>query len=190
MDMDTHTHTTRTRTHTRTCIHTHTHTTCTHAHTSTEHHTCHSSVHLQTAPPLHQSRYSLVTAPLTWCCCRADLAKGCEQNWHGMRASSAVRGSGRWEDNKEWAQPTYVCTYVAHTVHQMSYMPSPGCTSALHLSVVTHGTLPLTRALQLTISEDRRRIGVALHLGGGFLLFWGRPKVSLHCTVGTTHEVK
>ena len=35
----------------------------------------------------------------------------------------------------------YVCTYVAHIVHQMSYMPSPACTSALHLSVVTHATL-------------------------------------------------
>ena len=49
---------------------------------------------------------------------------------------------------------------------------------------------PLTRALQLTISKDRRGIGVASHMGRGSLLFQGRPTVGLHCTVGTTHKVK
>ena len=48
----------------------------------------------------------------------------------------------------------YVCMYVcSYTVHQMSYMPSPACTGALHLSVVIRGTLstdkdPLTYHLQ------------------------------------------
>ena len=66
-------------------------------------------------------------------------------------------------DNKEWAQATYVCTYVAHTVHQMSYMPSPACTRALHFSVVTHGTLstdkgPPTYHLQ---GQEGNRCGLA-----------------------------
>ena len=82
----------------------------------------HTHTHMHCAPhipPLWSSSNSptssiplAAVSPLTWCCCRADLAKGCPQNWHGMRASSAVRGSGRWEDNKEWAQATYVCMYI------------------------------------------------------------------------------
>ena len=86
----------------------------------------------------------------------------------------------------------YVCMYVcsSHCPSNVSYMPSPACTSALVLSVVTHGTLSLTRALQLTISNDKKGIGVALHMGRGFLLFQGRSTVGLHCMVGTTHGVK
>ena len=132
----------------------------THTHTHTRMHWAWHMLLLCSSSNIPTPSTPLITvSPLTWCCCRADLAKGCPQNWHGMRASSAVRGSGRWEDNKEWAQATYVCTYVAHTVHQMmrghplSYISSPACMSALRLSVVTHGTLsadkgPLTHHLQ------------------------------------------
>ena len=52
------------------------------------------------------------------------------------------------------------------------------------LEFVTHGTLSADKALQLTISKDRRVIGVPLHMGRVFFLFQGRPTVSLHFMEG------
>ena len=66
----------------------------------------------------------------------------------------------------------------------MGYKPSPACMSATPLEFVTHGTLSTDKALQLTISKDRRVIGVPLHMGRGFFLFQGRPTVSLHFMEG------
>ena len=150
------------------------------------HHICHSHVHLQTGPP--PPPLSLVFPH------SLDAAAGLAQQKavHRTGMEWGLPQLWRWEDNKEWAQATHVCTYVAHTVHLMSYMPSPACTSALHLNVVTRGTLDtcLTMVLQLTIFKDGRGIGVALHMGRGFLLIQGRPTVGLHCMVDTTQDVK
>ena len=61
----------------------------------------------------------------------------------------------------------------------------------LHAITSMHECTPLEcgdtdkgpKALQLTISKDRRGIGVASHMGRGFLLFQGRLTFGLHCMV-------
>ena len=109
---------------------------------------------LHDTPNSHSTSTPLIaTSPLTWCYCRADLSKGCEQDClHGMRTSLL---SGRKEVRRQ-LQIGYTCSLHCppNGLHAITSMHE--CTP---LECVTHGTLSTDKALQLTISKDRRVIG-------------------------------